>query len=368
MKEQELNQKLALLLKRLNINKLMLTSVGNSIASGYSIVRTTKPLFLRNETLKKYMEENKIELETHAYARPQNNNEEHVFEWIIENTKESEINEMLRSDYSGSETSMNTNLLTQEMVEREYPIDLENNKGLQDILKQKEEGQANIVVYNGCTGSLLDNLTREGKLTEQLAYGIKRDVVGLEAILKYIQTINRKENTNTQVYVCGAPNFLGLNLMDMINKRIKKAVKNYANVTYVEPVKSNFIYRNVETNKISPDIHYNEEEYKELNEHIIKSILDNYIINQAMINIDRKLYNLSSDIEINHPELSTNNDKIQDYIDDILLTEEVKIQNKEDKEKFLKKAKDYILERSPYDFFYLKKENINESIERRKYN
>lgn len=43
-----LNERLAEVLENDQISQLKMTSVGNSIGSGYSMVRTIKPLLLRN--------------------------------------------------------------------------------------------------------------------------------------------------------------------------------------------------------------------------------------------------------------------------------------------------------------------------------
>ena len=91
MKQKKLNFKLSEYLKKCGIKKLILTSLGNSIASGYSMIRKTKPLLLRNKTIKQYMKRNNIELDIHHFARAQNNSDGHILEWLETNIKESEI-------------------------------------------------------------------------------------------------------------------------------------------------------------------------------------------------------------------------------------------------------------------------------------
>ena len=87
--QEQLNQKLATMLKSQGIKNLSITSYGNSIASGYSMLRTIKPLLLRNESIQQIMNSNGISLERHAFARAQNNDDEHLFEWLVSNVKES---------------------------------------------------------------------------------------------------------------------------------------------------------------------------------------------------------------------------------------------------------------------------------------
>lgn len=374
--EKESNQKLATLFKEQGITNLKLTSLGNSISSGYSMARITKPLLLRNNTLEEIMTDNEINLERHNFARAQNNNDEHTFSWLVTNTKESEINKLNRNDYSNNETSMPTHGINNETLNQYYPLIIDNEKGLQEIVLENDETFANIVVYNGCTGSFLDNITRDGKLSEKLTYGVKRDTFGIEAILKFIQSHNRKTGTNTQVYLCGAPNFLGLKISEIINVRLKNIAKKYANVTYVEPVKSKFFYKNDDLESFEnsfktfiskyigfPDIHYDEEEYHKLNNNIIKSIIDNYSITKAMINIDRELFKFSSNLELDNQELIIFDEFVTDVITGIIGHEYINIPDSKQKEKFLRQAKKYLINRTPYDFHFLKKERIINSLE-----
>ena len=221
-RQKELNQKLAIFMKESGIKKVNLTSLGNSIASGYSMVRVTKPLLLRNETIQDTLNANDVDLEIHHFARAQNNNDEHIYEWLESNIKESEMHKLNRNDYSDGRTSMHTNGMTEEKLAEYYPIDMQIDKGLNDLIKESSADLANIVVYNGCTGSFLDGATRKGSLHQQLFYGVNRDTVGLESVLKKIQTENRLNKSNTQVYLCGAPNFLGLGITELINRKLKK--------------------------------------------------------------------------------------------------------------------------------------------------
>ena len=63
------------MLKRKKISKINLTSIGNSIATGYSIIDTIKPLLKRNESLAKELEKDGINFNCYSFARP-------VFEWV----------------------------------------------------------------------------------------------------------------------------------------------------------------------------------------------------------------------------------------------------------------------------------------------
>lgn len=162
-------------------------------------------------------------------------------------------------------------------------------------------------------------------------------------------------------YIYGAPNFLGINIVNIINNKLRRLAKKYANVSYVEPVKSKLFYRNIETGKMGADIHYDEGEYDRLNNHILSTIINNYQISQEMINTDRRFYRLSSKIEF-----SEERDSILPMIKSIMETEIESTMQKfisnEDKLQYGKRAVAYLKEREPYDFFYLGKKNIETVI------
>ncbi len=384
IESKELAKDLVKTLKQSNvkINNLRLISLGNSIASGYSMVRTIKPLLLRNKSLEEELNKENIILERHHFARAQNNNDEHVFGWLISNIKESEIHQMNRSDYSGSASSMATKGLTKEQIDEYYPLNMKEDFGLADLIKEKKLDIANIVIYNGCTGSFLDAATRNGNLTQQLMAGVNRDTTSFEAVLKYIQEQNRQYNSNTQVYVCGAPNFLGLRISELINRKIKKISENYANVSYVEPVKSKFFYKPLQLEEITEeteltklqqffkeherqvDIHYDEEEYIEFNNNIMKAIKENYLINNSLINIDRDVYELNRTLEIKKPDLIVNDEVVQSVVYDIFNEEVSKMPSSSLANQLTQRAGKYLTTRSPYDYFYVGKKRINSSIQK----
>ena len=378
IKQEKLNKKLALFFKEHGIKNFRITSIGNSIGSGYSLVRTTKPLLLRNETIEKIMRENGIYLERYHFARAQNNSDDHIFEWIQNNITESDIHKLNKNDYNNGKTSMPTHGLSQEKLEKYYPTDIKNDVGLRDLILETKEDLANIIIYNGCTGSFLDGLTRQGSISQQLMHGVKRDVYGLESTLKYIQSNNRNNQSNTQVYICGAPDFLGLKISELINHKLKKISQKYANTVYVNPVKSKFLYKsldNIEEEDLSklqqifkkylkfPDVHYDEEEYLKFNNNILETISNNYQETNSLINVDRELYKLSQKIEITNHKLLDDNIKRQNFISKILGKECDKINDPIKKKMFLVNAEKYLAERFPYDFYYLGKNEINKSIE-----
>lgn len=364
-KQKLLNQELASFFKLNGIKNFKMVSLGNSIAAGYSTTRTIKPLLFRNETIETIMKESDIDIEMYHFARAQNNNDEHVFEWLVSNITESDMHKLNRSDYYGTCSSMVTHGLSKDQIDEYFPTNIGNSIGLRDVIFETRDDLANVVIYNGCTGSFLDGITRGGSITQQLMYGFNRDVCSLHAILKYIQSNNRIENSNTQIYLCGAPNFLGLRISEALNLKLKRVCKKYSNVVYVEPIKSKFLYKSLESeqgfekHKLFVDIHYDENEYLRFNNNILRTIIDNYQNTKSMINIDRKFYELSKKIE-SSSESSCNDSSIQQTI----FEEYCKIQSVQGKTMFLKELKKYMMMRFPYDFYYLGKSEIRNSIQR----
>ena len=378
IRQKKLNFKLSEYLKKCGIKKLVLTSLGNSIASGYSMIRKTKPLLLRNKSIKQYMKRNNIELDIHHFARAQNNSDGHILEWLETNIKESEIHRLNRNDYSNGPTNLRTRYMTKERMEKYYPLNMKVDKGLNDVINEDDRETANIIVYNGCTGSFLDGIFRKGSLYQQMFYGVNRDTRSLDAILEKIQTNNRKNRINTQVYLCGAPNFLGINMSELINRKLKKIADKYANVVYVEPIKSKFFYKRPENEEADRkeyffekifgevDIHYDEEEYLRFNNNIIESIIDNYESTKSMIKIDRKFYEFSKNMEINDHELVNDSDNKKKIISDYFEKQYNRIHGLKRKKAFLNKMKKYLIERYPYDFYYLEKDSLIDEVSKKR--
>lgn len=353
--KESYNNDLATILEKNKIKKLRLLNIGNSIASGYSLVHETKPLLRRNTYIEDVLKYYGIKYEPHDFARVQNNSDEHLYEMLISNIKESKLHEINRKDYTSSEIGVPTIGLDDNKMDKYYPLKMEEDLGFQDALLNKDKDTANIVIYNGCTGSFLDGITRGGSLKHQGFHGIKRDITSIEAILKWIQIHNRKGDSNTQVYLCGVPNLMGLKESEAMNHYLKKIAKEYANVTYVSPVTSQAIHKSGKGLKI--DVHYDEDEYREFMKKIIASISSNYETNRAMIEIDRQFYQFSRGRELYFPELRNETTR-EEYMERTLNKELEKVN---DKKKLLKRVRQYIKERFPYDFYYLGKDSLKKT-------
>ena len=394
----EVNEKLASLLARHGIKRFYLTGAGNSLMSGYAAIHRNMPLFKRNETLQAIFKKHDIDVLSIHFSRNQNNNDEHIGDYFRENITEEDMYRYNRIDLMKPDTPAKG--MDDEKMEEYYPEKPKENHGFRDVVLEKGPDLANVLVYIGATGSFLDNITRGG--LPKIISGFKRDYTSIEATLKEIQSSNRKNGTNTQVYLVGIPKYLGLPVTDIaINNNLKKIAAQYANVTYVDPIKAKLFY------KEGVDIHLNEEEYLEYNETIMESIYENYLSVAVTIEIDRALCELNKILELDAMEsigghgFDVNSEYYQTLIQK-LVTEcdwpkelakkivEDSITNKKQKydetvkesfdetiwplvdkhvtelekegldtEAFLNNLRSYLLNRTPYDFYYAGKENIS---------
>lgn len=367
--QEKINKELASIFKSKKIKSFRITSLGNSIASGYSMFRTTKPLLLRNDSLESIMSESNISLERFHFARAQNNSDEHIFEWLCSNILESQIHKLNINDYIGGKTSMNVCGLTRSKLMEYYPVDFPVDRGLKDVVLENGDGMLNVIIYNGCTGSLLDILTRKDGTSYRLMRAIKRDTYAIESTLKYIQANNRINGSNTQVYICGVPNFLGVRISEIINRRLKRIVKKYANTVYVESVKSKVLYKGIQEKESGKrfrnryfDVHYDEDEYLEFNNNIFRAIKDNFQVVGSLINVDRSLYELSQEIEINKQDILDDKEKRKEFICEALESEYDSLDDEVDKKVFLMRFRKYFDGRYSHDFYYLGAREVYEVL------
>ena len=252
---------------------------------------------------------------------------------------------------------MNSTGIDEYNIDKLYPLFA--NISIEDLISN--ENASNIIVYNGATGSFLDNVTRGGK--HYLTYGIKRDCVSIESFLKYIQEYNRSNNTNIQVYLCGVPSILKASDI-FINTRLKNISKKYANVVYVENIPKKLLYKK-EDGSLVFDLHYDELEYLKINNKIIETINENYLITNMLINIDRGLYTLNKEFQLGKIERIDVETGIGEIIDLSLLINEDKLKKSNiDLKDVLIYIREYLSNRKPYDFHYAGNKNIKMSIDK----
>ena len=345
------NYKLSEVLKQNNVSKINLIACGNSISSGFSMSHYTKPLLFRNEGIEKILSENSIDLKKYHFARAEDNNDEHIYSWLINNIKLGDICKLNRFDLK----AMKATGVDESNIDELYPLlDDTTIKGLVENVKE-----SNVIIYNGATGSFLDNVTRGGK--HYFTEGVKRDCTSIEAFLKYIQEYNRYNCTNIQVYLCGAPSILKASDA-FINTRLKKIAENYANVTYVENIPKKLLYKK-ENGGITPDTHYDEIEYLELNSKILETINENYSLKKMLIWIDREFYQLNNFYQLGYTSKEEIDVCINDILEGFIKRFKGDLKKLKNRDELLKQIKGYLISRKHYDFHYIGKDRIRNSVD-----
>ena len=343
-KLEQVNEELVKFMRDYPKDKLSITAIGNSISDGFSMSEPGKLLLDRNVGLIDFGKSEGLDVQTYQLSRSENNNALAVSNWIIQNCCERDSYNWNIADYKRAIETGNP-LLTEEEINEFFAGGSE--KKIQDIIFDTNKSNANIVILNLGTGSFLDVVTRHGSLSiPNIFSSVDRDIYGINAILELIQNNNRNNNSNTQIYLCGAPRIVNTALTDMfMNSKIKKVGATFANVTYVPSFPRQAFYK-APSGSIIPDPHYNQAEYYHFLAEIENKIIDNYFIRDLMIDLDRILFQMSNDNDVNGTNYSKND--IKDVIDEIAKKYESKTGNYN---YFIDFIKTYLKVRYPFDFY-----------------
>ena len=366
-KLEQVNRQLVDFFRDYPKEKLSLTAIGNSISTGFSLSEPGRLLLDRNPSLAEYGKNSGLDVQTYHLVRSENNNSLAVFTWILQNCSEKDSFSWSRTDYERA-IKKGRPLLTEEEINQFFSGG--SDKKIRDVIFDTDRTNANIIIMNLGTGSFLDVLMRHGALpVPHIFHAIERDIYGINAILELIEFNNRKHNSNTQVYLCGAPKIVNTPLTTLfMNKRIKRVGASFPNVTYVPAFPRQAFYR-IKSGRVFPDPHYNQAEYLHLLAKIEKSIIDNYFIRDLMIDLDRKIFRLSNDNDIHGKKYS---------LKDILLAVDEAAEKYEsrtgDYAHFIDFFRAYAKIRYPYDYYRASTDrnlaqtlkDIEKAIERRK--
>lgn len=349
-KLDKVNEELVKYMRDYPKDKLSLTAIGNSISDGFSMSEPGKLLLDRNLGLVDYGKNNGLDVQTYQLSRSENNNSLAVSNWIIQNCCEKDSHNWNITDYERAIKNGHP-LLSEEEI-NDYFKD-GSDKRIQDIIFNNDKANANIVILNLGTGSFLDVVTRHGSLSiPNVFHSVDRDIYGINSILELIQNNNRQNGSNTQIYLCGAPRIMNTAITDIfMNPKIKKVGSEFANVTYVPSFPRQAFYKTPE-GTIIPDPHYNQAEYYHFLAEIENKIIDNYLIRDLMIDLDRVLYQMSNDNDINGTSYSKND--VKDVIDEVAKKYESKTGNYN---YFIEFIKNYIKNRYPFDFYRASSDN-----------
>ena len=343
-KLEQVNEELVKFMRDYPKDKLSFTAIGNSISDGFSMSEPGKLLLDRNLGLIDFGKSRGLDVQTYQLSRSENNNALAVSNWIIQNCCEKDSYNWNIVDYKRAIENGNP-LLSEEEINKFFAGG--SDKKIQDIIFDTNKANANIVILNLGTGSFLDVVTRHGSLSIPNIFGsVDRDMYGINTILELIQNNNRNNNSSTQIYLCGAPRIMNTVITDIfMNPKIKKVGKEFANVTYVPSFPRQAFYK-TPSGSIILDPHYNQAEYYHFLAEIENKVIDNFFIRDLMIDLDRILFQMSSDNDINGTNYSKND--VKDVIDEI----SKKYENKTgDYNYFIDFIKTYLKGRYPFDFY-----------------
>lgn len=301
-KLEQVNERLVSFFRDFPKEKLSLTAIGNSMSTGFSLSEPGRLLLDRNPELIEQGKNNGLDIQTYHLVRSENNNSLAVFTWIIQNFSEKDSCRWCRTDYRRA-IENGLPLLSEEKINEFFSGG--SDRKILDILYNTDRTNANIVIMNLGTGSFLDVLMRHGSLAvPNIFHSFERDIYGINAILELIELNNRKHNSNTQVYLCGAPKIFNTPLTGIfMNSKIKRVGLGFPNVTYVPSFPRQALYR-IKNGRLFPDPHYNQAEYYHFLAEIEKKIIDNFFIRDIMIDLDRRLFQISNDNDINGKKYS----------------------------------------------------------------
>lgn len=358
-----LNKKLTYILLKDNINELRLTTLGNSISSGYSMIFDTCPLMYRNTSLAPIMESNNIKICTPHFARAQNNESEKIYDWFRTNIKLADIYSLNKIDYTDGPFSIPTTL-TSEDISKYYSKN--EDLRLKDFTLENKNNLANIIVLNAGTGSIINTAFKTTGKCKFFSFlkDNDSDFFALNSLLKDINDSNREKNSKTQVYLNAIPDYLGVKATSLLNNKLRKLCNKYPNVVFVEPIYGEFFYNMSEHKALIPhpsdiqvDLHFSNMAYNKLNNKILQSITENYNAINKIIELDRELIQIAK-----IRESMNNNNFNKTYInaEDHCLKKHNQTESKLTKQEFItynKKYKTLFKNLYPNDYYLAFKDN-----------
>ncbi len=284
------------ILKTLNINNVNFIVIGNSLSSGYSMSDFVAPFFDQKDILKNTLTNNGIQMNSYNFATPANNSNEIILDNINKDRSIEYVKQILsrqlkfdktidleRDFYSydvlkyRKEGIIPISTIKKEVYERHYkPQEEDKDITIGNIIKSSDKGTQNIVIFNGCTGELMDTIFRGGNIFETRSH-LKLEMINLSKILT--ELLNKDENIMITVGLI--PEFTIKNIpifspiIDPYNKIISNRVREIANSYTTYPIRIELLHR--KNNKLVMDCHGNELEYNNLTNSFIRAISKNII-------------------------------------------------------------------------------------------
>lgn len=288
--------KLSEIAKTLNINNINFIVIGNSLSTGYSMSDFIAPFFDQKEVLKKILNNNGIEIHNYNFATPTNNSNEIILDNIYKDRSIAYVKEILSRELRFEEAIdlerdfyfndviryrkegiIPISSIKKEVYDQYYKIKPEDKDiTINSIIKNSNPNTKNIVIFNGCTGELMDTIFRGGSLFETRGH-LKLEMINLSKILTELY----KKDEDIIIIVGSIPTFTlkGIPILspiiDPYNKIISNRVKEIPNSYLARPIEIELVHK--KNNKIVLDCHGNHLEYNDLTNSFIRTINNNII-------------------------------------------------------------------------------------------
>ncbi len=335
---------LADILTENKIEKLMMTTLGNSIATGFALNHKYVPLIQRvSKELDLTLKKEEIEFVAHDLALIVNNFllDDKFVQDIIKINKihwfQDENVKVIPPKYQ----------ITLDYLDLIYSYMNDSKSRVSDVLFSENSAVSNILIYSGLTSRSLGLLyNNEAKTIINPFELIKQDEVYSRHSMSFINEKNRK-GSNTQVYILGNPDYFGLGLIDAVyNKKLKLTAKTFPCTNYVDSLSTKMFYKTKLKNDcqfdgiekmrfmeflckhtgIVNDPHYNEEEYLRVLEKLFISIKKNFLQTKISIELDRLITSECNQNGLNMSYVQPEGiiDKIDEVLDSNNLSNEQK--------------------------------------------
>lgn len=283
-KNLKLSEEFLDLKEKLNIKDLNIASVGNSISAGYSKCDKILPFLMRTSIY-----DLADDINYFSYARVRRNEEKNILRWYSSNISHSDINNLNIDDIKEKKFAYVEKHWNGTTLKNFKDLSNKNNIGFKDFNLLDNS----IIIYNGFTGEFTNAKRKGTEFTDKfrIMHAFKKDLLNARLVLTQIYL----DNPNTQVYVCGLPNFMGTGIISVLNGYIKKLCNQIPNTVFLPGTVRNCLFF-LEGQK-EFDVHYSQPEYTKLWNNITQTMMDNYVSIKFNTSLIERLKNYSLEVE-----------------------------------------------------------------------
>lgn len=226
-------------LKNKKIKEVNFIILGNSLASGYTVVNKIRLFFDRNEDLLEKLKEAKIVTHKYHFAQPYDNENSKILSWLKNNQTSVEVFAGQKRNYfMGARKEIDKWNIDEKTLESFFAENMKENLGVKDLIKKNEVGKLNLVIFLGNTGETMARVKDENifHYIKASAIGLKKDLINFQRIITYLANLNEK----TLVLIMGIPRhqtfiFRIFNLLIRgFNYWCKKVAEKEKNILFID--------------------------------------------------------------------------------------------------------------------------------------